>query len=74
MSYIGERVRKLREERDITQEELGKAIGVRQTTISVIERNGNEPSVAVIFSLADYFGVRPGYFLDREVAEPEPQP
>lgn len=66
MNSIGERVRKLREVRDISQNELGDAIGVRQTTISEIERGGNQPSVLVLRKLAEYFGVKPGFFLDDE--------
>ncbi len=66
MHSIGERVRTLREARGITQIGLGDAIGVRQSTISEIERGSNQPSVPVLYKLADYFGVKPGYFLDGE--------
>lgn len=66
MDTVGERVRKLREERGISQEELGNAIGVRQSTISGIERGANEPSIQVLRALAKYFEVQPSFFLDEE--------
>lgn len=66
MSHVGERVRKLREQRGLKQHELGNAIGVRQSTISEIERGGNQPSVPVLCKLADYFSVKPGFFLDDD--------
>lgn len=68
MDAVGERLRKLREERGMTQSELGRKIGVRQSTISEIERGSNLPSVPVLRRLADLLEVRPGYFLD-EVAD-----
>lgn len=69
MFAFGDRLRKLREERGITQSGLGEAIGVRQSTISEIERGSNQPSMVVLRKLADFFGVKPGYFLDDEPVE-----
>jgi transcriptional regulator with XRE-family HTH domain len=64
MNSVGERVRKLRNERGLTQLQLGEAIKVRQTTVSQIESGTNDPSIPVLRKLADYFDVKPGYFLD----------
>ena len=64
MDSVGERVRKLREERGLTQSELGDAIGVRQSTVSEIERGGNQPSILVLRKLSEHFKVNPGFFLD----------
>lgn len=66
MNSVGDRVKKLRNERGMTQSELGAALNVAQTTISEIERGGNDPSLPVLRALADFFGVRPGYFLDDQ--------
>lgn len=40
MDKIGDRIRKLREARDLTQEALGAASGYEQSTISKIEKGG----------------------------------
>lgn len=69
MSNIGERVRLLREKQGINQDQLGKAIGVRQTTISEIENGRNKPSWKTLESLSDYFSVQMSYFLQTAESE-----
>lgn len=69
MSNIGERVRLLREKQGINQDQLGKAIGVRQTTISEIENGRNKPSWKTLESLSDYFSVQMSYFLQTVESE-----
>ena len=41
--------------RDITQEELAKAIGVTRQTIISIERGNYNPSLELAFKIARYF-------------------
>lgn len=67
MKTVGERLKELREDRGLTQSELGDAIQVRQTTISEIERGSNMPSLRVLYKLADFFNVQPGHFLDGAI-------
>lgn len=49
------RVRVLRAEADITQEELAKAVGVTRQTIVSIEGEEYEPSVLLALAIARYF-------------------
>lgn len=63
MSSIGECVRRLREDKSLSQERLGELIGVRQTTISEIESGRNKPSWRTLEALSNYFGVHISYFL-----------
>jgi putative transcriptional regulator len=49
-------IKKLREERGMTQGKLAQKMGVIRQTISAIE-NGNNPSVELLKRLATYFGV-----------------
>jgi len=58
-------VKKLREEKELTQEELAKKMGVIRQTISAIEC-GSNPSVDLLKQLADYFGVTTDFILGRE--------
>lgn len=53
---IANRLRVLRAERNITQEELAAAVGVTRVTISCIERGEYRPSIELVFKLARFFG------------------
>jgi putative transcriptional regulator len=56
MLKIANRLRVLRAERNITQEELAAAVGVTRVTISCIERGEYRPSIELVFRLARFFG------------------
>ena len=45
----------LRQEKNITQEELGKKVGVTRQTIIAIEKGNYTPSVALAIKIAKYF-------------------
>jgi len=53
---IANRLRVLRAERNITQEELAAAVGATRVTISCIERGEYRPSIELAFRLARFFG------------------
>ena len=44
--------------RDITQEELAKAVGVSRQTVIAIERGNYNPSLELAFKIARHFGVK----------------
>ncbi len=50
------RLRVLRAERDMTQEELARAVGVTRQTIIAIEGGDYDPSMLLGMQLARYFG------------------
>ncbi len=72
MSF-GEIVRTLREEKNINQTSLGKAVNMTQRKISYIECGKYEPSVDDIVALCRYFKVSADYLLGlpRGLAFPE---
>jgi putative transcriptional regulator len=43
---------------DITQEELANKLGVTRQTIIAIEKNKYDPSLALAFKIAKFFGVK----------------
>lgn len=55
--YVGERIRKYRREKGLTQKELGFKIGVKHNTISGYENGTNEPEQNILFAIADVLGV-----------------
>lgn len=63
---ISEIIIGLRKERNISQTELGKAIGVSARAISYWEQGVNEPKATYIAKLAEYFGVSSDYLLGLE--------
>jgi transcriptional regulator with XRE-family HTH domain len=54
---FGMRVRELRSEREITQEELAERVGVFRTYMSRIETGVANPTLTVIHALAESLGV-----------------
>ena len=57
--YIGERLRRLREERALRQEDLAELAGVGKNTVNRIEKNYTEPHMTTVRKLADALGVEP---------------
>lgn len=52
------RLRELREEKGLTQEELAKALGVTRQTVIAIEKGRYDPSLRLAFKIARFFGVK----------------
>ncbi|MPW40051.1 helix-turn-helix domain-containing protein [Thermococcus sp. 101 C5] len=52
------RLRELREERGLTQEELARALGVTRQTIIAIEKGKYDPSLRLAFKIARLFNVK----------------
>lgn len=62
---VGQRIKELRCECGISQQTLGKAVGVSQKAVDFWERGVNEPKASYIVLLADYFNVSADYLLGR---------
>ena len=60
---FGEKIKLLREEKELNQTELGKAVNMTQRKISYLENNKYEPSVEDIKTLCNYFEVSSDYLL-----------
>lgn len=62
------KLRDLREDRDLTQEDVAKLIGIDQRTLSNYENGRTNPDSFVIVKLADFYGVSADYLIGRETA------
>ncbi len=51
LDILGDMIRKTRKERDLTQEELGKLVGVRRAEISKLERNARNMTIATVLKI-----------------------
>jgi len=63
---IGSKIKELRAKKQITQEELGKIVGVTTSMIGMYEIDARKPSYDVMKKLADYFNVPVDYLLGRD--------
>lgn len=73
---FGDKIKKLRLEHDLRQEDLAKIIKVHRATIGKYETNERFPDKDVLKNLADYFDISVDYLLGRtnnrkEFIEPE---
>ena len=59
VAYIGEKLRKMRQEKVLTQHQLAAKAGVSQVAIARIETNRSEPHFTTIQKLAGALGVEP---------------
>ena len=69
---IGNTIRELRKEKKMSQSELGKFIGVSQTTVTAWETGRAEPSSTFVSKLADLFNVSTDYLLGSSDSKKEP--
>jgi len=60
---FAERLKSLRNEKNIGQNRLASDIDVSNASISYWENGKQEPSAEVVFKLAEYFGVTADYLL-----------
>lgn len=60
---LGERIRNLREDRDLNQTQLAEAVNMTQRKISYIECGKFEPSIGDIVVFCNFFQVSSDYLL-----------
>ena len=70
---MANRLRELREDRDLVQRELASLLNVHQTTYSDYERGKLNIPIAALKELADFYDVSVDYLLYR-TDEPKPYP
>ena len=56
---VGERLNKIRKERNLTLRELGNAVGVSASHIGQIEKGVTNPSIELLAKIAEFFKVHP---------------
>ena len=60
------RLRDLREDRDMKQQEIADLLGIQQTVYSRYERGFQTIPLEHLIKLADFYGVSLDYILERE--------
>jgi len=70
---FGEKIRRLREEQEISQGALGEKLQMTQRKVSYIENDKYEPSIEDIRIICRYFHVSADYLLDLSDDLPYPR-
>lgn len=74
MILFGKRLRALREDRDLTSEEISNELHITARAINYYENNMREPSFPLLIQIADYFNVSTDYLLGRtDIQTPYPK-
>lgn len=68
---LGERLREIRELRNLTQNDVANFLKIKRQTYSSYERNRSLPDANTLSLLATYFTVSADYLLDREMIQYE---
>lgn len=63
MSTIGKRIKQLRSEKNITQEQFGKIFGIVKSTVSLYESSKSTPDDDMKRKIARYFDVSLDYLM-----------
>lgn len=62
-AYVGQRLKQLRRDQNLSQTELGRAVGVTFQQIQKYEKGQNRMSMSRIWKLCQFFEVTPNFFL-----------
>ncbi|MGO8765968.1 MAG: helix-turn-helix domain-containing protein [Limisphaerales bacterium] len=66
---LGTNVRRLREAKGWSQEDLAENANLHRTYVSGIERGVRNPSLTIVFKLATALGVEPGTLVNRKASK-----
>lgn len=72
-NYFADNIRYLREKAGMTQEDLGKIVGVSRNAIGNWEAGIREPKNVICVKLADYFGVSFDSLICEDLLTKEPE-
>ena len=73
LAAFGPILRRLRRERELTQERLSELVGVASPYICMLESGRKCPNLDMLFRLAEALDVRPGAIVDAMQAEASPE-
>jgi transcriptional regulator with XRE-family HTH domain len=62
---FGRVLKQLRAEKEVSQQELADHCDIERAYISRLERGLFQPSLTVIFKIADYFEIKPSELVDK---------
>lgn len=69
MKTLGQRLRTLRLEKNLRQEDLARELGISKSAIGMYERGEREPPLILLREIANFFSVSADYLLGRAQRE-----
>ena len=66
MTNFAQRLIELRTEKNLSQNQLSKALNVSQASVSIWESGRRYPSVELLIALADFFECSTDYLLGKD--------
>lgn len=72
MATLSNRIKSLRQEHDLTQEEFGRLFGIVKSTVSLYENGRSVPNDQIKTEMCRYFGVSMDYLLGLTDERPAP--
>lgn len=73
MKQLGDRLRDLRESRNLKQTDVANTLGISNKILSSYERNISMPTIENIKNLCEFYNVSADYLLQIEIEKEEPQ-
>ncbi len=70
MPWLGERLKRAREWRGLTGEQLAERVGISVSYISELEHNRNNPSLELLQRLGEALDVSPCWLIDPGILSP----
>ncbi|MFI9721130.1 short-chain fatty acyl-CoA regulator family protein [Streptomyces sp. NPDC052396] len=67
-TYAGTRLRRLREDRRMSQAELARVLAISPSYLNQMEHDSRPLTVPVLLRLTEAFGVDPGFFSERDTS------
>ncbi|MGW8330633.1 short-chain fatty acyl-CoA regulator family protein [Streptomyces sp. NPDC055897] len=67
-TYAGARLRRLREERRMSQADLARTLAISPSYLNQMEHDSRPLTVPVLLRLTEAFGVDPGFFSERDTS------
>lgn len=67
-TYAGARLRRLREDRGMSQAELARVLAISPSYLNQMEHDARPLTVPVLLRLTEAFGVDPGFFSERDTS------
>lgn len=64
-----DRLKKLRTESGLTQQDVARLLGVERSTYVKYERGSSDPPTSTLIRLADYFGVSVDYIIGHDSSQ-----
>lgn len=63
---IGGKIRRLRRQRRVAQNDVAQAVGISASYLNLIEHNRRNITVPLLFKIAGYFGIEPGELAESD--------